>query len=62
MKRITGDLRLVRGRETACTAGTEKFELDRTATNLIKLQHLKISGKQSPKVYDLWGMVEVERT
>ena len=62
MKRITEDLHLVRGQETACTAGTEKFELDRTATNLIKLEHLKIPGKQSPKVYDLWGMVEVDQT
>ena len=38
------------------------FELDRTATNSNKLEHPKKRRKRLPKAYELWGMVEVDRT
>ena len=42
--------------------GMTRFELDRTASNLIELEHPKKRGKRSPKPYELRGMVEVDRT
>ncbi len=38
------------------------FELDRTQSNLIELEHRKKTGKRPQKAYDLRGMVEVDRT
>ena len=38
------------------------FEVDRTASNLIELEHPKKQRKRSPEPYDLRGMVEVDHT
>ncbi len=38
------------------------FEVGRTASNLIELEHPKKRGKLRPKDYNLRGMLEVGRT
>ena len=38
------------------------FELNRTVSNLIELEHTKKTGKRPQKPYELRSMVEVDRT
>ena len=38
------------------------FEVDRTVSNLIELEHPKIAGETLLKAYELLGMIEVDRS
>ena len=42
--------------------GMKGFEVGRTVSNSIELEHPKKAGKQSPEPYELRGMIEVGRT